>query len=63
MLGKIPLVKGVHVILNKFHNCVMHIRTHGPNRVFQNYNRQPVSPSLAVNVNFRGYLQFLFIRF
>ena len=44
MLGKIPLVNGVHVILNKFHNCVLHIRTHGPNRVFQNYNRHVCEP-------------------
>jgi len=26
MLGKIPLVKGFHVIFTKFHNCVLHIR-------------------------------------
>jgi len=26
MLGKIPLVKGVHVIFTKFHDCVLHIR-------------------------------------
>ena len=44
MLGKIPLVKGVHVILTKFHNCVLHIRTHGPYRVSQNYNRQACEP-------------------
>jgi len=26
MLGKIPLVEGVHVIFIKFHDCVLHIR-------------------------------------
>jgi len=26
MLDKIPLVKGVHVIFTKFHNCVLQIR-------------------------------------
>jgi len=26
MLGKIPLVKGVHMIFTKFHDCVLHIR-------------------------------------
>jgi len=26
MLGKIPLVKGFHVIFTKFHDCVLHIR-------------------------------------
>ena len=26
MLGKIPLVKGVHVIFTKFQDCVLHIR-------------------------------------
>jgi len=26
MLGKIPLVKGVHIIFTKFHDCVLHIR-------------------------------------
>ena len=44
MLGKIPLVKGVHVILTKFHNCVLHIRTHGPYRVPQNCNWHACEP-------------------
>jgi hypothetical protein len=26
MLGKIPLVKGFHVIFTKFRDCVLHIR-------------------------------------
>jgi len=26
MLGKIPLVKGVHIIFTKFYDCVLHIR-------------------------------------
>ena len=26
MLGEILLVKGVHVIFTKFHDCVLHIR-------------------------------------
>jgi len=26
MLGKIPLVKGFHIIFTKFHDCVLHIR-------------------------------------
>ena len=26
MLGKILLVKGVHIIFTKFHDCVLHIK-------------------------------------
>ena len=54
MLGKIPLVKGFHVIFTKFHDCVLHIRTPWSLQSVQN-----LSLSVAVNVDFRGYLQVL----
>ena len=61
MLGKIPLVRGFHVIFTKFHDCVLHIRV--PTECPRTTTGTPVSPSVAVNANFRGYLQFLYIGF
>jgi len=61
MLGKIPLVKDVHVIFTKFHDCVLHIRAPRSLQCPRTTTGTPVSPSVAKNFNFCGYLQFLFI--
>ena len=61
MLGKIPLVKGFHVIFTKFHECVAHEGPTVPTECPRTTTGMPVSPSVAVNVDFRGYLQFLCI--
>ena len=57
MLGKIPLVKGFHVIFTKFQYCVLHIRA--PTECPRTTTGTPVSLSVAVNVDFHGYLQVL----
>ena len=45
MLGKIPLVKGFHIIFTKFSQlCVCTLGLHGPYRVSQNYNRHTCEP-------------------
>ena len=63
MLGKIPLLKGVHVIFTKFHDCVLHIRAHGPYRVSQNYNRHACEPFSSCKRQFSWISPGLFIRF
>jgi len=55
MLGKIPLVKGFHIIFTKFHDCVLHIRA--PRSLQSVPELQQTSLSVAVNVDFLGYLQ------
>lgn len=63
MLGKIPLVKGFHVIFTTFHDCVLHIRAPTvPTECPRTTTGTPVSPSVAVNFDFSGYLLFLCVR-
>jgi len=57
MLGKIPLVKGFHVIFTKFYYCVLNIRAPWSLQSVPELQQTPVNPSVAVNVDFRGYLQ------
>jgi hypothetical protein len=59
MLGKILLVKGFHVIFTTYHDCVLHIRAPRSLQCPRTTTGTPVSPSVAVHFNFRGYLQFL----
>ena len=59
MLGKIQLVKGFQVIFTKFHDCVAHWGPMVPTECPRTTTDTPVTPSVAVNVDFRGYLQFL----
>jgi hypothetical protein len=59
MLGKIPLVKGFHVFFPKFHDYVLHIRAPQSLQCPRTTTGTPVSLSVAVNVDFRGYLQIL----
>ena len=61
MLGKIPLVKGFHVIFTKFHDCVLHIRAPWSlQSVPELPTDTPVNPSVAVNDDFHGYLQVFY---
>jgi len=53
MLGKIPLVKGFHVIFTKFHDCVFcPLGPHGSYRVSQNYKRHTCEPSCSCKHRF-----------
>ena len=61
MLGKIPLVKDVHVIFTKLHDCVLHIRAPRSLQCPRTTTGTPASPSVALNFDFHGYFQFLFI--
>jgi len=58
MRGKIPLVKGFHVIFTNFHDCVAHYVPTVPTEIPRTTTGMPVSPSVALIVYFHGYLQF-----
>jgi len=58
MLGKIPLVKGFHVIFTKFHDCLLHIRPQGPYRLSQKYNRNACEPFCSSKRRFSWISRF-----
>ena len=58
MLDKIALVKGVHVILTKFHNIVLHIKTPRSLQSVPELNRQAFEPFCSCKRKFSWISSF-----
>jgi len=60
MLGKIPLIKGFHVIFTKFYDCCTLV-PHGPYSVPQIYNRHACEPFCSCKRRF-SWISPVFVR-